>query len=192
MIERRAMLGSAIVAAAAASAIPKAKAEETAIWSAEYTATKPGPDGTTVNLAMYRKRVGPPDGKPRPVMFFVHGSSASGKPSYDLTIPGRDDVSMMNVAASWGYDVWTMDHEGYGKSTRTTGNSDIASGVEDLKAAGDLILRETGEQRMPALEHCPNALNRRHTTRPTTAALAMPPCWIPSSPATSRVPPIRT
>ena len=46
-----------------------------------------------------------------------------------------------------GYDVWTLDHEGYGKSSRTDGNSDIKSGVEDLKAAAGVIARETGQKR---------------------------------------------
>ena len=50
----------------------------------------------------------------------------------------------MNVFAELGYDVWTMDHENYGRSSRTEGNSDIASGVEDLIAASELVMRETG------------------------------------------------
>ncbi|MDB5651182.1 MAG: alpha/beta hydrolase [Hyphomicrobiales bacterium] len=155
MLQRRTLLtGSAMAAAAVATGLPEAQAAEEAIWSAEYTATKaPG-----VNLAIYRKRVGAPDGKPRPILFFVHGSSASGRPTYDLTIPGRDDISMMNVAARWGYDVWTMDHEGYGKSSRTSGNSNIASGVEDLKAASDIIQRETGETRMHMMGESSGAL----------------------------------
>ena len=42
----------------------------------------------------------------------------------------------MNVLVRDGYDVWTMDHDGYGYSGCTSGNSsDIPSGVEDLKAA---------------------------------------------------------
>jgi pimeloyl-ACP methyl ester carboxylesterase len=154
MIERRAMLGGTALAAATVLASQDAKAEETPIWSQDYTGVKQG----GVNLAIYRKRVGPPDGKPRPILFFVHGSTASARPTYDLTIPGRDDVSMMNVAARWGYDVWAMDHEGYGKSSRTEGNSDIASGVEDLKVAGDLILKETGEQRMHMMGESSGAL----------------------------------
>lgn len=40
-----------------------------------------------------------------------------------------------------------MDHENYGKSGRTSGNADIASGVEDLKAAAEVIARETGQTR---------------------------------------------
>jgi pimeloyl-ACP methyl ester carboxylesterase len=50
----------------------------------------------------------------------------------------------MNVFAKYGFDVWTMDHEGYGRSSRTDGNSDVKSGVEDLKAGLDVVARETG------------------------------------------------
>jgi pimeloyl-ACP methyl ester carboxylesterase len=155
MLHRRTLLqGAALGGLAASLDSQDAKSEEAAIWSAEYSATKaPG-----VELAIYRKRVGPPGGKPLPVLFFVHGSSASGRPTYDLTIPGRDDISLMNVAARWGYDVWTMDHEGYGKSTRTSGNSDIASGVADLTVAGDLVRRETGQERMHMMGESSGAL----------------------------------
>ncbi len=54
----------------------------------------------------------------------------------------------MNVFAGFGFDVWTLDHENYGRSSRTEGNSDIASGVEDLKAAVELIVAETGRQKL--------------------------------------------
>ncbi len=114
------------------------------MWSAEYTAKK-----GDVSLALYRKRIGVPKAgeRPRPVLFLVHGSSVSAKPSFDLTVPGTGEYSLMNVFAGYGFDVWTMDHEGYGKSTRTGGNSDIASGVADLKAASEVVARETGQPR---------------------------------------------
>ncbi|MHA0111619.1 alpha/beta fold hydrolase, partial [Klebsiella pneumoniae] len=54
----------------------------------------------------------------------------------------------MNEFARYGFDVWTMDHENYGKSGRTSGNADIASGAEDLKVAVELIARETGQKKM--------------------------------------------
>jgi alpha-beta hydrolase superfamily lysophospholipase len=111
-------------------------------WSAEYVARK-----GDVSLALYRKRIGPPQARERPVLFLVHGSSVSAKPSFDLTVPGRGEYSLMNVFAGYGFDVWTMDHEGYGKSARTAGNSDVASGVEDLKAASEVVVRETGQPR---------------------------------------------
>src|SRR4029079_16529118 len=53
----------------------------------------------------------------------------------------------MNAFARYGFDCWTMDHENYGKSGHTSGNSDVASGVEDLKAAADVLARETGQKR---------------------------------------------
>ena len=98
---------------------------------------------------MFRKRLGAPQARerPRPVLMFVHGSSISSRPSFDLTVPGAGEYSMMNVFARWGYDTWTLDHEGYGRSSRTDGNADVASGVEDLKAATEVIARETGRAR---------------------------------------------
>jgi alpha-beta hydrolase superfamily lysophospholipase len=53
----------------------------------------------------------------------------------------------MNVFAEYGFDVWTMDHENYGHSSRTEGNFDIASGVEDLKVALELVAHETGRRK---------------------------------------------
>ncbi len=158
-MERRALLaGSAIAALATTTASSTANAAAPTIWSARYTATKIATDGTKVELAIYRKRVGAPDGKKLPVLFLVHGSSASAQPTYDLTVPGRDDVSLMNVCARWGYDVWSMDHEGYGRSTHTSGNSNIASGVADLTAASAVVLRETGQQRMHMMGESSGAL----------------------------------
>jgi pimeloyl-ACP methyl ester carboxylesterase len=50
----------------------------------------------------------------------------------------------MEWLARRGYDVWTLDHEGYGRSTITDGNADVACGVEDLKAATAEIRARTG------------------------------------------------
>jgi pimeloyl-ACP methyl ester carboxylesterase len=111
-------------------------------WTARYQAKK-----GDVTLAIYRKRLhAPAPGQPKlPVLFLVHGSSVSALPSFDLTVPGAGEYSLMNVFARWGFDVWTMDFEGYGKSTVTAGNSDIASGVADLKAAMPIVEHETGQ-----------------------------------------------
>src|SRR5258707_15490057 len=81
-----------------------------------------------------------------PVLFFVHGSSVSSR-AFDLNVPGHGEYSVMNEFARYGFDCWTMDHENYGKSGRTSGNSDIASGVEDLKAAAEIVTSETGRQK---------------------------------------------
>jgi pimeloyl-ACP methyl ester carboxylesterase len=110
-------------------------------WSGEYWARK-----GNVSLYMYRKRLtAPRPGRAQPpVLFLVHGSSISSRPSFDLTVPGAGEYSLMNVFARYGFDVWTMDFEGYGRSTVTQGNSDIRSGVEDLRAGTAVVARETG------------------------------------------------
>ncbi len=113
-----------------------------------------------VSLAVYRKRgdAPAPGGPPRPVLFLVHGSSNSALSSFDLAVPGAGEYSAMNVFAALGFDVWTMDHENYGRSSRTSGNSDIKSGVADLAAASELVLRETGQERMHLMGESSGAL----------------------------------
>jgi len=138
MLSRRSVIAGAGILAGSAVAAPSKQ-----IWSAEYTARK-----GAVSLAMYRKRASAPAAGPLPVLFLVHGSSLSARTSYDLSVPGRDEYSMMNVFAGFGFDVWTMDHENYGKSSRTASNSGIASGAADLKAGIDLVLRETGRRKV--------------------------------------------
>src|SRR6516164_538416 len=145
-IDRRTMLAGT---AAVMSGTPAAGAGAAdAIWFSEYSAVKRR-NGNDIRLAMYRKRLGAPNPgeTTRPVLFLVHGSSTSARSSLDLSVPGGADYSMMDAFARDGFDVWTMDHEGYGKSSRTDGNSDIACGVEDLKAAMTVVARETGQTR---------------------------------------------
>ncbi len=96
-----------------------------------------------VKLYVYRKRAADAP-KSAPLLFLVHGSSASGRSSFDLSVPGRSDYSLMDHFADLGYDVWTMDHEGYGRSDRTDSNSDIPSGAQDLAVAMQIVERETG------------------------------------------------
>jgi pimeloyl-ACP methyl ester carboxylesterase len=138
-------LVSAFAAQAQTSAVGTAQAGDGAIWSAEYWAKK-----GDVALNLWRKRVGAPKAgePPLPLLFLVHGSSNSARSSYDLTVPGKGEYSLMNVFAHYGYDVWTMDHDGYGHSGSSGNNSDIASGVEDLKAAVPVVVRETGQAKM--------------------------------------------
>ncbi len=145
---KRGQFGAALGAAAmlgAAPATPVAAAAP-AVWSAEYWARK-----GAVKLYLFRKRAAAPallDAAPLPALFLVHGSSMSGRSTYDLSVPGQSNYSMMDAFARFGFDVWTMDHEGYGRSDRTSGNSDIASGVADLRAAMEVVRRETGRAKV--------------------------------------------
>jgi pimeloyl-ACP methyl ester carboxylesterase len=142
------MTRRSVIAGALASSTALAQSKPSrgsSIWSSEYTAKK-----GSVSLAMFRKRMGAPRAGEAllPVLFLVHGSSISSRPSFDLTVPGHGEYSVMNTFAQYGFDVWTVDHENYGRSSRTDANSDIACGVEDLKAAIELVARETGQQRV--------------------------------------------
>jgi len=162
LLARRAVIkgaGLGLVAGGMAGALPAQNAVAAAgeggeIWSNEYW-TKKG----DIPLWMYRKRLGAPKpGEPsRPVLFLVHGSSVTSR-VFDINVPGRGEYSVMNEFARYGFDCWTMDHENYGKSGRTSGNSDIASGVEDLKAAVEVVTRETGRQKFHFLGESSGAL----------------------------------
>lgn len=117
---------------------------EVKIWSKDYWAKK-----GDLSLYVFRKRLGDPAANKTalPILFLAHGSSVSSRPSFDLTVPGRkDEYSLMDKFAEYGFDVWTMDFEGYGRSPQGPGNSDIATGAEDIKAASEVILRETGRR----------------------------------------------
>ena len=114
------------------------------IWSGEYWAHR-----DDLKLYMYRKRVGAPKAgrETRPVLFLTHGSSVSSRSSFDLTVPGHGEYSLMDVFARYGFDVWTMDFAGYGRSTWPKDNSNIADGVKDLEAGTKVMMRETGQDR---------------------------------------------
>ncbi len=148
-------IGVAAAAVAASSLRSAAAAEgENQFWNKDYTAKK-----GAVNLALYRRRMKAPapGDKPLPVVLMVHGSSISGMPSWDLHVPG-EEYSVMNVFSRLGYDCWVIDFEGYGKSSVTSGNSDIKSGVADLEAAAPLIAQETGQQKFNMLGESSGAL----------------------------------
>jgi pimeloyl-ACP methyl ester carboxylesterase len=140
--------GLALIASAAGGAVipqPAAAAGENSaeIWSSEYWAKK-----GDVPLWMFRKRLGAPKPgePPRPVVFFVHGSSVTSR-VFDLQVPEKGEYSVMNEFARYGFDCWTMAHENYGKSGRTSGIAAFASGAEDLKAAVEVLIRETGQKK---------------------------------------------
>ncbi|MCU1339096.1 MAG: alpha/beta hydrolase [Bryobacterales bacterium] len=137
-------MAGALLAPAAALAQNSTQKTTAKPWSQEYWAQK-----GDVKLFMFRKRASAPKTgeKPLPVLLLIHGSSNSSRSSFDLATPGKGEYSVMNVFANLGYDMWTMDHENYGRSSQTQSNSDIASGVKDIQAGMEVIARETGQQR---------------------------------------------
>ena len=136
----KASAATAVGVLAASLVAPPAAPQEAKIEAQEHWAMK-----GAVKLYLYRKRQMTTGQSPKPVLFLVHGSTFSSRGSYDLTVPGRTGYSAMDHFASLGYDVWTMDHEGYGFSSRTGGHAGIQTGVDDLKAALPVIERVTGK-----------------------------------------------
>ena len=104
--------------------------------------TKKTPDGD-VRLFLWEKYVGSPDGKP--AVLWVHGSSMASTPTFDLTVPGRPDSSVMDWFAERGFVCWCVDIEGYGRSDKHRDIfCDISNGADDLAAATDYIQTTRG------------------------------------------------
>ena len=94
-----------------------------------------------------RKRA--PGTKDAGTILFVHGSSMASQPTFDLDVPGRADSSAMEYFASLGYDTWTMDNEGYGRSSKHRAqNNDISNGADDLAAGSQYILGKSGAKKL--------------------------------------------
>ncbi|WP_144633788.1 alpha/beta hydrolase [Bordetella genomosp. 13] len=111
-------------------------------WSGgeEHWTTRDG----DVELFMWRK---PPKAPARQAgtILFVHGSSMASQPTFDLTVPGREDSSVMDWFAAQGYDTWCVDCEGYGRSSKHRDiNFDISNGADDLAAASAYLMAHTG------------------------------------------------
>jgi pimeloyl-ACP methyl ester carboxylesterase len=78
-------------------------------------------------------------------VFFVHGSSMASQPTFDLAVPGRPYSSAMDWFCDQGFDTWTMDNEGYGRSDKHRDiNFDISNGADDLAVGSEYILKQTG------------------------------------------------
>ncbi len=114
----------------------------TQVTGQEHWTTKPTADGD-IKLFLWEKYVGSPEGKP--AVLFVHGSSMASQPTFDLSVPGRPDSSVMDWFAQQGFVCWCVDMEGYGRSAKHRHiTSDIANGAADLAAATDYIAAQRG------------------------------------------------
>jgi len=99
-----------------------------------------------VKLFLWRKA---PASATRGTILFVHGSSMASQPTFDLQVPGRPHSSAMEWFAERGFDTWTMDNEGYGRSDKSRPiNCDIPNGADDLAAASEYILRQPGGKKL--------------------------------------------
>ena len=128
-----------------------------------------------IRLFLWEKFVGDPAGKP--VVLFVHGSSMASQPTFDLTVPGRPDSSVMDWFATRGFACWSVDMEGYGRSDKRRDIAcDIANGADDLAAATQYMCEARGIERVMAYGISSGALRaalfaQRHPERVARLAL---------------------
>jgi pimeloyl-ACP methyl ester carboxylesterase len=118
-------------------------------WSggSEHWTSRPTADGD-VKLFLWHKKARA-DAPKQGVLFFVHGSSMASQPTFDLFVPNRPWSSAMDWFADQGYDTWTMDNEGYGRSSKHRNiNSDISNGADDLAAGTAYVMQQTGAAHM--------------------------------------------
>ena len=102
-----------------------------------------------VELFVRNKHVAGKESPPDKILLFVHGATYPAENAFDLPIEG---VSMMDLIAARGYDVYLVDVRGYGRSTRPEemsqrpeANKPIVStrvAAHDLGAAVDYILNK--------------------------------------------------
>src|SRR4051795_790697 len=99
-----------------------------------------------VKLFLWRKQ---PAATTAGTILFVHGSSMASQPTFDLHVPGRPHSSVMEWFAERGFDTWTMDNEGYGRSDKSRPiNCDIPNGADDLEAGSKYILQNSGAKKL--------------------------------------------
>ncbi|MFD2234373.1 alpha/beta hydrolase [Phaeospirillum tilakii] len=95
------------------------------------------------------------DARPERTVLFLHGASYPAHTAFDLAVEGQ---SWMDWLAQRGYDVYSLDLRGYGKSGRPAEMGqpaesnrpviDTADAVDDLNRAVDYILSRRGVSRV--------------------------------------------
>jgi pimeloyl-ACP methyl ester carboxylesterase len=145
-----AIAGAPLIAEREAAAAPPPRGKLPEVAGSEHWTTKLA-GGAKVKLFLWRKRLrNPAAGEGRQgAILFVHGSSISSTPTFDLQVPGRPELSAMDWFARKGYDTWCVDCEGYGRSDKARPiNADVSSGADDLVAASDYIMKQTGGDKL--------------------------------------------
>ena len=114
-----------------------------AICSATAVAATSGTEHTVQNgsmqLSVWEKHAGATPGKR--VVVLAHGSATAGRESFDLHVAGLSDVSLMDVLAEQGYDVFALDTRGFGRSTHPEAHITSAQASEDLNAVVDYVAK---------------------------------------------------
>lgn len=115
-----------------------------AIASAEHTV-----QNGAIKLYVWEKYAGTEPGKK--VVVLAHGSATAGRESFDLQVPGMPDISLMDVLAQQGFDVFALDTRGFGRSTHPDGHMTTAEASEDLNAVVDYVTKLRGVPKVDLL-----------------------------------------
>ncbi len=83
--------------------------------------TAPGMTGGTAHIYVREVKLAKPAGASKGVVLFVHGAGTPAEVSFDAQ---AGDYSWMAYLARAGFDVFSMDVEGYGRSTRPPAMAD--------------------------------------------------------------------
>ena len=153
---RRTFLAAATALAATPLATERATAQAAAstnvlaeVVGSEHWTIKRA-EGKDVKLFLWRKRARDSSAQRlRGTILFVHGSSVSATPVFDLQIPGKPEASTMDWFARLGYDTWCVDCEGYGRSDKSRPvNADVSCGADDVAAASEYIMKQNGGRKL--------------------------------------------
>jgi pimeloyl-ACP methyl ester carboxylesterase len=153
-MHRRTLLAAPALATAASLATPAA-AQAPRILTEEFMVPSGDPG---IEIYLRSKR---PEGlapSPARTLLMVHGAGFGGSVSFDLPFAG---VSWMDYVAGRGFDVWTIDIRGFGRSSRPAAlaqpadqGQPVARGPEamrDLGAAIAHIRRTRGIEKLSLL-----------------------------------------
>ena len=139
------LFATALLSASLLASLP-ANAKDPKIESSD-TMIPSGDQG--IQLFVRNKHLAGRESSPDKILIFVHGATYPAETAFDLPIEG---LSMMDLIARRGYDVYLVDVRGYGHSTRPPemsqppeANKPIVStkvAAHDLGAAVDYILKK--------------------------------------------------
>lgn len=90
-----------------------------------------------IQLSIWEKYAGEPQGKP--VVLLTHGSATAGRESFDLQVAGHPSVSLMDVLARQGFDVFAPDMRGFGRSSLPETHLTTEQAGADLAAVVDYV-----------------------------------------------------
>lgn len=150
----RALTLGLAVAALSFAALPARAASEIETKSFTIPSGEPG-----IELFMRNKhKAGVTSFGPDRTLLFVHGATYPAETAFDLPIEG---VSMMDLFAAEGFDVYLVDVRGYGGSTRPAAMNEpadknkpivsTADAIHDFGAAVDHILKSRGLDRIDVM-----------------------------------------